>query len=188
MEITKKNLQVYRLRNFKDSTIWADIYIDENGDRTGGALTIRSDYGSWDYYWGSCGKTLKEFICGIGIDYLMNKLSSRNEFDYDRWKNEAISQIKYALQEKDIDGDKCDELMQELENLGREGFRSEDALYVYLRESSSSSSKLFSFFGDSESFPSGKDYPTGLKLFVENIWKPFIVELKKELQSTSAPA
>lgn len=182
MEITKKNIQVYQLRKFKESNIWADIYLDENKDGSGGALTIRSDYGSWDYYWGSCGRTLKEFICGIGVDYLMNKLGSRSEFDYDRWKGAAQEQIKYALQEKNIDDEKHDGLMQELERLGREGFQSEDSLYVYLRETNS---ELFSFFGDNESFPNGKDYPTGLKLFVENIWKPFIQELKKEVEADS---
>lgn len=181
MEINKKTTQIYQLRKFKESNIWADICLDENSDGSGGALMIRSDYGSWDYYWGSCGRPLKEFICGIGIDYLMNKLGSRNEFDYDRWESEAKERIKYALQEKDIDNKKCDELMQELEDLSREGFRNEDALYVYLRESDK---KLFSFFCDNESFPNGKDYPSGLKLFIENIWKPFIQELKKEIQLT----
>jgi len=180
MEITKKNIQVYQLRKFKESNIWADIYLDENKDGSGGALAIRSDYGSWDYCWGSCGRPLKEFICGIDAGYLMGKLSSRNEFDYDRWKVAAQEQIKYALQEKNIDDEKHDGLMQELEGLGREGFQSEDSLYVYLRETNS---ELFSFFGSSENFPNGKDYPTGLKLFIENIWKPFIQELKKEIEA-----
>lgn len=185
MEITKKSVEVYQLRRFKDSSIWADIYIDENKDGTGGALSIRSDYGDWSYYWGSCGETLKEFICRIDNGYLMGKLARRDEFDYDRWKNDAQEKIKYNLQEKNIDGKKCDELMQDLEDLDQEGFRSEEGLYVYLRETDN---KLFSFFGDIESFPRGNDYPIGLKMFIENIWMPFIQELKKELKLCKQPS
>lgn len=180
MEITTKNsIQCYRLR-FKGDMIWANIYLDENTNGDGGALLIRSDYGSWDYYWGSCGCTLKQFLCKIDNEYFIRKLmhGKPDEFDYDRWKDDAKSKLKYELDEEVIDKEKYDEICEAIEELDEHGFRSQDALYVYLRENDSIITRHFS---DSEYFPTGEDTPVALTMFIEKIWTPFIKKLKKEI-------
>lgn len=183
MKITiSKSVEVYRLRECKNGE-WADIYIEENENGNGGTLFIRSGYGSWDYYWGSAGSTLKEFICSISTDYLIGKLARKDEFDYDRWRKAAEDEVKAWYRDKQIDKDEKRNLLEELIELDKEGFQSSDALYVYMRENNL---QLYQQFCDGPCFPEGNDYPRGLLIFVENIWNPFIKELKKELSLQEA--
>lgn len=184
MEITiKNNIQCYHLR-LKNDVIWADIYLDENKNGDGGSLFIRSDYGSWDYFWGHAGCTLKQFLCKIDEGYLVGKLmhGKPDEFDFDRWKEDAKSKLRYELEEKVIDKDKYDEVLTAIDQLDEDApTRSQDALYVYLRENNSIITK---HFNDSEYFPNGEDTPVALKMFIRDLWRPFIEKLKEEIKQT----
>ena len=78
--ITKRFIELYVIRH-SSSSYWADISIDDNG--SGGRLKISSDYGNWEYYWGACGTSLKEFIKNLDIGYAANKFGEGNYFLFD---------------------------------------------------------------------------------------------------------
>lgn len=78
MEIKKSTIECYKLRS-KTSSVWADITLDSL-DRAG-RLQIASDYGNWQYYWGSCGESFKKFLTGLDIGYVANKFGENRYFD-----------------------------------------------------------------------------------------------------------
>lgn len=80
-KITKTNVEYYKLRHISRS-LWADITIDAV-DHTG-RIQIASDYGSWQYYWGSCGCPFKQFISTIDIHYAAGKFDASKHFDIDK--------------------------------------------------------------------------------------------------------
>ncbi len=78
MEITKSTIECYKLRS-KENSLWADITIDSLGNT--GRVQIASDYGSWQYYWGSCGESFKKFLTGLNISYVAGKFGENSWFD-----------------------------------------------------------------------------------------------------------
>ena len=82
MKISKKSVDVYRLRDLGDIG-WADITIDS--DENSGRITIASDWGNWQRYWGSCGMPFKDFLIGLrnNIHYMADKMNADNWFDFD---------------------------------------------------------------------------------------------------------
>ena len=51
LTVTKSTVEVYKIRS--NEFAWADITIDASGNK--GRISIASDYGSWQNYWGACG-------------------------------------------------------------------------------------------------------------------------------------
>ena len=117
LTVTKSTVEVYKIRS--NEFAWADITIDASGNK--GRISIASDYGSWQNYWGACGESFKQFLQGLNIDYAANK------FGADRWFD-LNGTIKY-LEERIEDyatGDDNEGLLNELKDLkdtsGKEEF------------------------------------------------------------------
>jgi len=76
--ITKSTVECYKIRHTK-TFYWADITVDHNGGK--GRISIASDFGDYQYYWGACGDSFKDFLCKIGIDYAASKFGADRWFD-----------------------------------------------------------------------------------------------------------
>ncbi len=89
--ITKSIVECYKIRK-SESFYWADITVDHNGNT--GRIQIASDFGDYQYYWGACGSSFKEFLCKIGIDYVASKFGADRWFDFDQtiksYKNQVL--------------------------------------------------------------------------------------------------
>lgn len=77
MTITEKTLQVYNLRF--EQGFWANITLDAGHES--GRLSIASDWGTWSYYWGSCGETFSKFLSSLDIEYMARKFNEANYVD-----------------------------------------------------------------------------------------------------------
>ena len=174
--ITKSTVICYKIR-FKESSLWADITIDEN-DKAG-RLQIASDFGDWQYYWGSCGESFKKFLIGLDIHYTAGKFGADRWFDLDK----TIALLKSQVEEY----------------LSYEGYLSKTNLKT-LKEKLSAEIKILEHevsckdefihkMWDSEElikmFDSSPDIITGIEplfqRFWDEIWSVFVQELKKEI-------
>lgn len=72
--------------------VWATIALRDYerpnnvGDMLhGGEILINSDFGEYAYSWGNMGSPLKQFLCRIGRDYVIDKFTNGKdqEFDFD---------------------------------------------------------------------------------------------------------
>jgi hypothetical protein len=178
----ESNIEVYRLREFSNTHTWADIYIDAPPDAQFGAIMIRSDYGSWDYFWGSCGMPFKEFITSnMDKTYLIGKfMHGRNkEFREDYWQEEATKLINEAIASDGFDSKQGETLLEELNELIEyHDFKSADGLYAIIRESFP---ELDTFFQESDHYPKADYTPAQLTMFMEECWPAFIELLKAEV-------
>ncbi len=182
MKVThENNIEVYRFRNVSDTHSWADIYIDVdvNGDN-GGALLIRSDFGSWDYYWRSCGEPFKKFLTGLEKSYLFGKLcGAEKEFRMEEWLVDARRIIEDHFENESPSHPERLTTIEELESLGCEhNFQSSETIYAFM---GSEYANLLSIFQSSDTYPKGDFIPRQLEMFVEQVWPSFVEELNKEL-------
>jgi hypothetical protein len=92
MNIEKSTIQLYRIRLEKSG--WADISIDEHGNA--GRMSIASDWGSWEYYWHSCGMPFKEFLTSLNLHYVASKFREDDYINVEKtvkaWKKSVIEQ------------------------------------------------------------------------------------------------
>lgn len=117
MEITKSQIELYRIRGAKNGG-WADISINEG--YKSGRISISSGQGSWSYYWGACGESFKKFLCGLDISYTSMKFGCGNVFDQEatikEWKQTVIKERR----DEDIDAEKARELFDEIKSMESE--------------------------------------------------------------------
>lgn len=92
--IKKTTVEVYKLRH-PTGLYWADITIDAQGKA--GRISIASDFGDWQNYWGSCGSSFKEFLCGIDRHYAGNKFGSNKWFNHEK----TIAGLKHQISESE---------------------------------------------------------------------------------------
>jgi len=167
MLITKSNIESYKIR-YDDKFYWADINIDAG--ESSGRIQISSDFGDYQYYFGSCGMMFKEFLCKIEMDYLSRKFGQSDWFDLDATINNLKSRIFEYTDSKDKQIRQ--ELLDELSNL----------------EESSSIEEFICKMNNSTLILQMEDYNPHVyktinpvfKNFWTHIWIPFINELKKE--------
>lgn len=78
--VTKGTAEIYRFRA-QDGGYWAEVIIDTNPNSRMGRISIFSDFGSWNYFWGACGETFKKFLSGLDKHYLAGKFGADKCFD-----------------------------------------------------------------------------------------------------------
>lgn len=131
MEINKKNIELYQIRNI-GSCGWADITLEVG--ETEGRISIASDWGAWQRYWGHCGMGFKAFIISLknNMHYFASKVDADNFFDLDQNITALkLSVIEYRRDES-IDDQKARHLFEDLNRLQQEGFtRKVDFEYAY---------------------------------------------------------
>jgi hypothetical protein len=183
MKVTyANNIEVYKFREVSNSHLWANIYIDvADNDKDGaGAILIRSDYGSWDFFWGSCGSPFKKFLTEIGKDYLTGKLCGADkEFRQHEWQIDARRIVDEYFADYDPEDEGRASAIEELDDIDKNcNFHSSEGMYAYLNGESPTLTDVFS---DSGEYPNGNFVPRQLEMFVEQIWPVFVEELKKEI-------
>lgn len=78
--ISKAPVECYKIRH-ESGMYWADITIDAN--EKAGRISIASDYGEWQRYWGACSGPFKEFLSGLDINYAAGKFGADKHFNLD---------------------------------------------------------------------------------------------------------
>lgn len=115
--VTKSTAECFKLRH-SSGMYWADITIDAK-DHTG-RIQIASDFGSWQYFWGACGKPFIEFLSGLDIQYTAGKFGADQFFD----SEQTLKDYENAVNEADLPGKTISTLYAEilsLKNISHKG-------------------------------------------------------------------
>ena len=176
MNITKTLTETYTLRG--EHGLWAKINLD-CGEKSVNVM-ISSDYGEFNYYWGSTGYIPKKFLCRLDMHYAMKKLmgSTQNMYEPDfpsRIKS-VNKQIIEARRESEITKDQARNAWNEAIEIFEYCGNSNDIYYSRFMESD----KFNNIFYDWESIPEDDKLKPKVKMFWDNIWLPFTRELRKE--------
>lgn len=170
-EITKSTVECYKLRH-ASGMYWADITVDAK-DKTG-RIQIASDYGDWQYYWGACGSSFKQFLTELNMEYVAGKFGEGRHFDIAATIKLNKRLVLEHRKDESISAIQARGMFTELNELGNY-YDTEKEFYNdwYNKE------ELPKFF---EEFP---DTVSGVSprfvIFWDNCWAAFIEELKKEL-------
>lgn len=168
--ITKSTVECYKIRHEK-SFYWADITVDHNGGK--GRISIASDFGSYQHYWGACGNSFKEFLCKIGIDYAADK------FGADRWFDPELTIKSYKetvldyRRTESIEAEQARKLFNEIKELEEVGSSESEFCHVLQQQES-----LMKFFDWCPNL--SKTISPQFRNFWKEIWPVFIQELKNE--------
>lgn len=169
--ITKSTVECYKIRHPK-LLYWADITVDHNGSK--GRIQIASDFGDYQYYWGACGCSFKEFLCKIGIDYAACKFGADRCFDSEATitsYKETIIQYRRCGNLSDVEARK---LFNEIKNL--EDTSSENEFCAHL----SHTNTLMDFFDWHPTLV--RTITPQFKKFWNQIWPIFTTQLKNEIE------
>lgn len=167
--ITKSTVQLYKLRTHRGG-YWADITIDEY--EKAGRISIASDFGHWQHYWGSCGESFKQFLCGLDIHYTAGKFGADRWFDHDA----TMAGLKKAVADHHFE-DERDMMLEELEGLEN---CEEVNTFVTLAYQADTLHNLWDTGPDIR-----YDINPSFRRFWTGIWPTFINELKSELQASA---
>ena len=174
--LAKSTVELYKIRH-ASGCYWADITIDANGHT--GRISIASDYGSWQNYWGACGSDFKDFLGRLNEDYVANKFDVKEQVDVEAtvklWKSEVIN---YRRQE-DITQEQARDIWDEVEEL---------ALYSHneLESEMKASAYLIDFlreWSDTDWIERRTDPRFGR--FWKEIWPVLLAEFAREKEPAS---
>jgi hypothetical protein len=169
--INKTTVECYKIRHSTNS-YWADITVDAN--ESTGRIQIASDFGSWERYWGACGKSFKEFLIHLNIDYAADK------FGQDKWFDEAatIKQFKREV----IEYRRNDSITSEIARKIWNEIKELEEIGPYENEFSISISQCDELMRFNDYCPHLIRVISPLfRRFWNEIWPVFIEELKKEI-------
>ncbi len=169
--LTKSTVQVYRFRAENDKPYWADVTIDTAAGAEYGRISIASDFGNWQHYWGACGDPFKKFLAGLDIHYAAGKFGADNFFNL----NSAIQGIEETAQQH-VFATTTDhtKVMREIDNLRSCSNNKEEFCQVVF----ATCPNIMSMYD------TGPDVSTeidpGFKNFWEQIWPELLAEFTKE--------
>lgn len=172
--IEKSKVECYKIRHPKTGMYWADITIDTPGEKRG-RIMIASDYGDWQYYWGSVGGGFKDFLCHINIGYVAGKFGADRHFDKLTTIKSMKKQVIDLRRDNDINSETARNIWQDIESL-----EDYDTAQIF---------GLMAFNSTylSETFDCGPDlvydYTPQFRKFWETIWPVFIDQLKQEIEA-----
>ena len=178
IEILKPTM--YKLRNIEGGCSYALITLTDLHENAG-SISIDSDYGSWNYMWGSMGSDIRGFLLRTSKDYLINKLTMNNRADRDVFDFEkTIVEMKKAIinyrKEEYIDSELARKAYNEAKELSEEYTTSHEAFYNVSQEYESIQ-EVF----NSDYFPCHTDYSASIKMFMNEVFPVFKDILKKEI-------
>ena len=145
-------------------------------DNDTGMVSMQTDWDDFSYRWGAIGnRTLKEFLAGCDISYLMGKFCSREYFDLDSTKKEMLAHLKeneFKLSKEDIK--ECKHQIKEL------SASSPNELYHIL---DTAAPALFELVYDNDLYevPAHMDYKPRHIGFFEDVWPMIKAKLKEGL-------
>jgi hypothetical protein len=166
--VTKTVAESYGIARNDASGSWANITID-----TAGRLSIQSDYGNWQYYWGAHGGSFKSFLTGLNKQYVADKFGASNCFDIDSTIETLEAVFEEAEKEGEMTPEMVDESETEIKSL-RQCSTMEHYCHVWV------SCEIAQAFQDNPDV-SYRISPL-FERFWDEVWPVFIEELKKELK------
>lgn len=178
LTITKQNVVCYKLRH-PSGMYWADITLDINQDKKGGRISIASDYGDWQRYWGAT-NNFKEFLSKIHIDYAAGKFGCDKHFDTEHQVNIYRIQVLQARRSGQLTSGDARLIYDELKELEHTG-NNETEFYG----NASELENLFNFLG--HYIELSYDIEPGFKRFWSEVWPAFLSYLKQEEEALSTP-
>lgn len=174
IKISKTISECYKVENL-DSRVFADIYL-EFGDSSV-KITINADYGTFSYFWGSTGKNPKEFLKRIDFYYTMEKFvgSSLYEPDFEK-RLEAIKKTLFEKRKSNEISKKVAKNIYDEINFIFENYNSEDIIVEKILQI-----KNFNkIYEDIVYMPFDRKVKNKFKYFWDEIWIPFVENLKEE--------
>lgn len=170
--ITKTQCELYKIRSNKNNGIWADITISDTGKF--GRIQIASDYGDWQYGWGSFSNGFKQFLCGLDKGYVAGKFGAGNHFDFDATIKSLKRTIIDLRKDEYITAEKARSAIYRSCEIEGSGPMSKDAYASEFYHSDE-----FDFF-DPCDIPYCTSYEPGFNQFWQELWPVFINALKEE--------
>lgn len=171
---TKSTCIRYDIRP-KEGFGWGIFTIDEND----GLFTCHSDCGDYNYSWPYHGReSFKHFLCEINTDYLLEKVSHRNYFNFHKsfesWKKTIIKLRKDRDCSREQARGAWDFIHHELEDCNS---------YDVCCERIANSDEINEIAGDEwwYLFEIEKDYSPDVYAFANKLWPMFISILKEEI-------
>ena len=161
--IEKQVVECYKIRGEEFS--WADITIDAKHNT--GRISIASDYGNWQNFWGACGCSFNEFLAGIDIHYAANKFGAGNWFDLEK----TIKGLKERINDSSVGEKYKKEIFEELEELSNSSGKEE---FIHIVQNCD---KIMEFENHCPDMINSIE--PGFKRFWEEIWQFFITEISK---------
>jgi hypothetical protein len=118
--VVKSSVELYKIRH-PSGCYWADITIDASGHT--GRITIASDYGTWQNYWGACGCEFKTFLGRINESYAATKFDAKEWLSVKGsirlWKELLVSYRR----DETIEAGQARAIYDEIEELASESHR-----------------------------------------------------------------
>lgn len=180
VDITKKNTETYTLRG--DKCLWAKINL-ECGEESVNVM-ISSDYGEYNYYWGSCGMDPKQFLIKLNWHYCMKKLMQGTDNMYEPdWseRKKSFKELVIALRkeyrvEKELIRKQWDRMIEIFDDCGN----SIDLYYTKVINEELFWQDEYPLFYDVDSIPEDRKLQPQVMRFWNDLWTPFIMHLKEE--------
>ena len=190
MNINKKKIDLYELRDPKGDFCWADIAIDsgfsESGDRLRNwfRISISSDYGNWTYFWSHPGSNWRKFLCKVSVDYVAGKFGCDRWFNMDKtieWKKQEI--IEYR-KDRCCTKEAAREAWDVVVEASDECYNDSRTLQEYLAHNSNWTDLWGGDYWDALDVCTEID--PGFRQFWDTTWQGFIGQLQLELVPAKA--
>lgn len=176
--ITKTKTETYTLRG--KGSLWAKINLDCGKESVN--VMISSDYGEFNYYWGACGTDPKKFLANLNWHYCMKKLMGGTDNLYIPDFNSRLKSFKKLIiesrKEQSITKEYAREAWKEMLSIFDYCGNSNDVYFSKVMDSSEFANIIYDF----EAIPEDTRVKPVVNHFWENVWLPFVGELKKELE------
>lgn len=174
ISVTKQTCEYYHIRN---GYTWADIAFIVRNKQVD--VLINSDYGHFAHNWISCGQNPKAFLCSMGKDYAMQKLSNYQSMEIDM--DECMKDLKRSIIEARRNGELDAEQAREAWEQMTEDWDNYSSSYDIACSKLVDNEYFEVVFGDYEALPSSKRMKPECEGFWDKIWVPFVEELRREM-------
>jgi hypothetical protein len=180
MKVTQSTIQLYQLRNI-DNGGWADISIDEG--KNSGRISIASDWGTWQYYWNSCGKPFKQFLIDLRNDmpYVAGKMNADRWFDFDATIKKLKEDVLVSRRNEQIDKEQARLIYDEIKEIDNACSIS-DRNHFYDLLATSDNLSEWRYDAETET-----DVTPQFKAFWQKAFLPFLTYLEQELNIDNLP-
>lgn len=126
--VAKSTVECYKIRSEK-GPYWADVTIDAKG--TSGRISISSDYGNWQNFWGACGCDFKAFLATLNPQYAADKFGAERWVDVQATLLNIREQVRELRRDETLSAEKARAIYDETKALRHESQHSlEGAIYA----------------------------------------------------------
>lgn len=175
--VKKTKVEIYSIRDIKNR-VWGDIKVESGQKKT--SIHVASSYGKFLGTWEESRAGAMELVLGLSfedtIKSLCGELGDIYIVDLANWKNETKRVILEHRFENYLTKEEAREAYNEMLFIISSN---KDAEIIH--EKLMSHNLFDKVFYDKESLPNSKKVKKHLFEFWQNIWTPFIKEIKKEL-------